>query len=408
MATKIAAQEIGHRLPGAMDQAKKLAMRLEQTRILVETLSQMKGAAMKAGQLLGLEAGELLPPEVLEVLSKLQSEGQPLPFAKIQEILRLELKDNFALLTDLSPTPLASASIGQVHSARYQGQPIAIKIQFPGIAATIDSDVAMLASLIDKLKLFSDKQVDLAPLFEEIRQTLKLEADYLQEMRFMQSYVENFKGKAGFLIPRPIPELTTRNVLAMDLIEAQRLKDWSQSAAYEHRQYIGTQMMELFLHEYLNCGLVQTDPNWGNFLVTNTPDLVLLDFGACKSYSEEFRRTYRSILRLTMQREKSQLLKVSEEFGLIDPRESQEVKDAYLHMMDVVIAPFRQSGVFDFATETFSKNSKDASLEFAKKLKFSAPPRNLIFLHRKLGGVFQTMKKLETKMDLRPVWERMV
>ncbi|MBY0517963.1 MAG: AarF/ABC1/UbiB kinase family protein [Bacteriovoracaceae bacterium] len=408
MASKMAAQEIGHRLPGAMDQAKKLAARIEQTRLLVETLSQMKGAAMKAGQLLGLEAGEYLPPEVVEILSKLQSSGSSLSIEKIEEILKSELKEKYSSLQHVSQTSVASASIGQVHTAQYNDRTIALKVQFPGISQTIDSDVAMLESLVTKLQFFTDKKIELSPLFEEIRNTLHQEADYTAELDFMEQYSKNFKNKNGFVIPSPIREISTNKVLAMDYIKAQSLKDWTLTASKEDKQFIGTQMMELFLHEYLECGLVQTDPNWGNFLVTDKCELVVLDFGACKVYDEEFRKTYRSILDLTMRREKAELLKISEGFGLIDPRESQDAKDSYLHMMDVVIAPFRHQGDFDFSKETYSKNSKDASIAFAKMLKFSPPPKNLIFLHRKLGGVFQTMKKLETTMDLRLVWQRMV
>lgn len=409
MASKMAAQELSHRLPGkAFDQAKKLALRIDQTRELVATLSQMKGAAMKAGQLLGLEAGALLPPEVVEVLSKLQSEGQALGFDKIEAILKQELKEKYTELTDLTQKPIASASIGQVHKATYQGKEIVLKVQFPGIGDTIDSDVDMLSSLIDKFKFITNKKVDLTPLFDEIRSTLKQETDYLTELSFMRSYSENFQGSEGYVIPRPIPELSTKHVLAMEYIRAHAMNEWAKFAEPEHKQLIGERMMELFLKEYLEHGLVQTDPNWGNFLVTDCNELVVLDFGACKTYSKDFITTYRKILDFSMRREKGALLEISYAFGLIDPRESQEVKDMYLHMMDVVIAPFRHQGIFYFATETYSQASKDASIDFAKSLRFSPPPKNLIFLHRKLGGVFLTLKRLETKMDLRLVWERMV
>ncbi len=405
----MAAQELSHRLPGkAFDQAKKLALRIDQTRELVATLSQMKGAAMKAGQLLGLEAGELLPPEVVEVLSKLQSEGQALGFDKIEAILKQELKEKYSQLTNLSQKPIASASIGQVHKATYQGREIVLKVQFPGISDTIDSDVDMLSSLIDKFKFITNKKVDLNPLFEEIRNTLHQETDYLAEQEFMKTYAENFKAIDGYKVPSPIEALTTKRVLAMDFISAHSMNDWSKFSEPEHKQLVGERMMNLFLLEYLEFGLVQTDPNWGNFLVTDNNDLVVLDFGACKTYSKEFITTYRKILDFSMRREKAALLDVSYGFGLIDPKEPQEVKDKYLHMMDVVIAPFRHQGIFDFATEKYSQASKDASLDFAKSLRFSPPPKNLIFLHRKLGGVFLTLKRLETKMDLRLVWERMV
>jgi len=409
LAGEVVAREAQARLPGkAFEQVQKLALRVEQTRMLVETLSQMKGAAMKAGQLLGLEATDLFPPEVIEVLSRLQSEGSSLPFETIEPILKAELGDRFNELTEISNQPIASASIGQVHTAQYRGQKIALKIQFPGVALTIDSDVALLRNLVEKLFFFTGKKADLTALFEEIRHTLHQETDYLAELNFMQSYYENFKTLQGFRIPKPIPELSTAKVLVMEFLPGQQLKDWSLIAPQKDKQIVGERMMELFLHEYLRCGLVQTDPNWGNFLVGEDCELIVLDFGASKNYSSEFRHTYRQVLSHTMHRRHPELIEVSEGFGLLDKRESQDVKNLYLQMMDVVIAPFRHVGIFDFAHETYSENSKKVSLEFARALKYSPPPRELIFLHRKLAGVFQTLKRLGVKMDLQAVWTEMM
>lgn len=410
LAADVAVKEVGARLPGkALEAAQKLNLRIEQTRLLVETLSQMKGAAMKAGQLLGLEGNDLLPPEVVEVLSRLQSDGDPLPTPEIEKLLMAAWgTEKFKEISDLSQRPLASASIGQVHTAIWNGRKIAIKVQFPGVSQTIDSDVNLLRNVVEKLILVTRKKTELGALFEEIRQTLHQETDYLAEARFMQQYRDNFQQLGGYIIPAPILELCTPTVLTMDYQQGEKLKDWVKHATADEKQTLGERMMSLFLHEYLACGLVQTDPNWGNFLVAPTGELVVLDFGACKTYSQEFRTTYRQVLSHSMHRRKKELIKVSQGFGLLDPREETEAQEAYLHMMDVVIAPFRHVGMFDFATETYSQNSKEASLAFAKALKFSPPPRDLIFLHRKLGGVFQTLKRMETKLDLRMVWEKMM
>ncbi|MFN9112546.1 MAG: AarF/UbiB family protein, partial [Bacteroidota bacterium] len=113
----MAAKEIGTRLPGAaLEAAERLQVRVEQTRLLVETLTQMKGAAMKAGQLLSLEGQDFLPPEVLEVLQGLQSEAKFMPESEVQRILQNELGPKLASLS-VHPSPIAAASIGQVHRA---------------------------------------------------------------------------------------------------------------------------------------------------------------------------------------------------------------------------------------------------------------------------------------------------
>lgn len=406
--TQMAAKEIGTRLPGAaLEAAERLQVRVEQTRLLVETLTQMKGAAMKAGQLLSLEGQDFLPPEVLEVLQGLQSEAKFMPEAEVQRILQNELGTKLQSLK-VHPTPLAAASIGQVHRATTNGQTLALKIQYPGIADSIETDVAMLKGLVEKFYFITGKKADLTALFEEVKTLLVQETNYSLEADFMQTYAKAFEGRAGFRVPKAVSEYSTHKLLAMEFIEAMRLSDWIKIASASQKQKLGEQVMELFLIEYLEVGLVQTDPNLGNFLVDHDENLVLLDFGACKSYSEDFRHRYRNILRFAMERKRPELLEESLAFGLLDAREEQNARDLYLQMMDVVIAPFRHQGIFDFSQETYSKASRDASIQFARALKYSPPPKNIIFLHRKLGGVFQILKRLEVKMDMGEVWKKMM
>jgi len=405
LAAQVAAKEASARLsPRALESVQKIALRVEQTKLLVETLSQMKGAAMKAGQLLSIEGQDFLPPEVMELLSKLHDQAPALNPSKSRELFVAQFGQELVDSLAISETPIAAASIGQVHRAHWQGQDIVLKLQYPGVAASIDSDVALLQSAAQKMNLLAGKRSELTELFEEIRLILHQETDYLAEAQAMKSYAENFRHTPGIIVPRPIEELCRKTVLAMSYHEGKNLKLWAQSAHSSDKQLVGERLMQLFLDEYLTHGLVQTDPNWGNFLVNSTGELVVLDFGATKTYSPEFRQTYRRILTHTMRREKAELLRVSEEFGLIDPREPLEAREAYVHMMDVVLSPFRHQGLFSFAGETYSQDSREATMEFARKLKYSPPPRQLIFLHRKLGGVFQGLKRLEAKLDLGVIW----
>ncbi len=409
LASQMALKEAKHLLPGkAQEELARLQTRIEQTRLLVETLTQMKGAAMKAGQLLGLEALDIFPPEVAEILSRLESSPTGLPPQRARELLAQELGDKLRLLTDLDLTPMASASIGQVHRARFEQQELALKLQFPGVADTIDSDVALLRGLVEKLAFVAGKKADLGDLFDEIRQTLHQETDYQLEIAMLEEYRRGLAPLAGIVVPRAHPHFSTARLLTMEFIEGIPLKRWATGASAQARQLMGERILELFLHEFMVLGLVQTDPNWGNFLVTPRDELALLDFGATKRYSESFRQTYRGILRASMAREKEHLLELSYPFGLIDPREGAEAKELYLAMMSAVVDPFRHPGPLDFSQETYSKVSKDASLKFLRALRYSPPPKDLIFLHRKLGGVFQMLKRLEVKLDLRKIWPRMV
>ncbi len=165
-------------------------------------------------------------------------------------------------------------------------------------------------------------------------------------------------------------------------------------------------LMNLYLEEFFDYGLVQTDPNPGNFLITAENQMALLDFGAVKQYDRAFIDGYRSILNAAYEKNQSILLSESERLSFIDPRESEEIKTIYLEMMELLAAPFRQDTPFDFSDKKFFEESQKLSWDLVKKCKYSPPPKDLLFLHRKLGGVFFLIKKLDAKIILKDYWHK--
>jgi aarF domain-containing kinase len=406
LATKVAVQELSARVGGRLqEEADKLRLRVEQTTEIVKTLNQMKGAAMKAGQLLSLEATDLLPPEILQVLSQLQSSQGQLKGSEVKALLEQELGSGWTnKIENFEDTPFAAASIGQVHKARYQGKEIVLKIQYPGVSESIDSDVDLLASLLNKLNFVLGKDIPLDPVLDEIKETLKQETNYLLEAEFTAKYRESFQNFPGYVLPHSFPEISTKKILALEYISGVPLRDWiKERRNKEETHLIAQKLMHMYLHEFFNCGFVQTDPNLTNFLVQTNLSLVILDFGACKTYSKEFRQAYREVLKATLEERDHDLLELSYSFELLDPREAKETKDLYLSMMKVISSPFKTEEPFSFSDTNFAEESREITLRFAKKLQFSPPPKKLIFLHRKLGGLFQILKRLEAELDLKEI-----
>jgi aarF domain-containing kinase len=149
MASKLAQKELGrsvHKgLAGDYDGSSLVKTRVDQARVLAENLSQLKGAAMKAGQLLSIDSSDFLPPEVIEILSKLQDSAEPIAFEKLRSVVTEDIAPEvFSQVENLEEKAFAAASIGQVHRARYKGQEIVLKIQYPGVADSIDSDLRIL------------------------------------------------------------------------------------------------------------------------------------------------------------------------------------------------------------------------------------------------------------------------
>lgn len=404
-AGKIALSEVSSKLKTWEDEKEKLKARVDQAQELVKTLSHLKGASMKLGQLLSLDFGDYLPPEVLKILEQLHQKSTFLPFEDIEKILRAQLGEKFQEFDDISPEPIAAASIGQVHKAHLNGQDVVLKVQYPGIAEAIPSDLKILELLLKQINLIQfKKEADIKPLLNEVKEVLLKEADYEHEIQMHQKYREKFIG-SPFLIPSPFPDYSTSKVLVQEFVFGLSFSDWlATSPSYELRYTFADLLMKLYLEEIFIHHMVQTDPNPGNFMVTPQNKIALIDFGAVKEYSESFVKGYREVLLSSHKGDQQKILEISSSLGLIDPRESNEVKEIYLKMMNFLVDPFRRDEPFDFTDKNFLNESRDLSWELARKSKYTPPPKELIFLHRKLGGIFVFIKRLDVKIKLRDYW----
>ena len=166
-----------------------LLLTTDNLRRVADKLAHLRGAAMKVGQLLSMDAGDLLPAELAEILSRLRANANPMPPKQLTQVLRTELGDNWLEhFSDFQFVPLAAASIGQVHLAYHDdGRKLAVKIQYPGIKASIDSDVDNVATLL-RISGLLPAGVDYQSLLQEAKLQLKAEADYLQEAAYLQEY----------------------------------------------------------------------------------------------------------------------------------------------------------------------------------------------------------------------------
>jgi aarF domain-containing kinase len=405
LASKVAMKEVTGRLKTWEDEAEKIKKKVELAQSVVKTLSELKGASMKVGQLLSLDLGDYLPPEIVKVLEQLHQKSTFLDFPKIESILRSELGEKFGDLHDISEIPIAAASIGQVHKATLHGRPVVLKVQYPGVAESIPSDLKILELILKQGSvLFNKSETDIGPFLNEVRDVLMKEADYENELRMHLLYREKFREKS-YIVPEAYTEYSTGKVLTLEYIEGLSFAQWLESKpSLEVKDRIADLLMRLYLEELFHHGLVQTDPNPGNFLITANDEMALLDFGAVKEYDKSFVEGYRSLLLASSRNDSEEILKASFKLGFIDERESDEAKAIYLEMMNFLAEPFRSNEYFDFTDNTFFNRSRDLSWEMTKKCRYSPPPKDLLFLHRKLAGIFIFIKKLDVKIRLKDYW----
>jgi aarF domain-containing kinase len=420
LGASLGAKELGGRLSRPTENAsfERIKTQVAQAKAIVESLGELKGAAMKAGQLLSMELRDVLPPEVIAVLQKLQDSGSTVAFSEIEDILRTELGEERFLQLEVEATPLASASIGQVHRATWHSQSgdrdIVLKVQFRGIAETIDSDLAVLERIAKLFLSVQFKEIDLGAVFTELKAVLKRETDYNAELQSLLDYREHASKIAGFHVPEPYAAISTARVLALSFERGQKLDEFLRDHPdLAKRQAVAHQFLDLYFREFFEWGIVQTDANFANFLFRTAPEagasttLVLLDFGATRTYDVSFRKAYKQFMLACFHNERAQAIALAVDLKLIDPRESEASKDQLVALVALVLKVFRPSEQpVDFTSRKLVDEAGDAVRVFYKGLKFSPPPAQLLFLHRKLGGIYSIVKALRGSIDLTPYWAR--
>ena len=416
--TKEIAQNLRDKFSSAVDDVAsgRLKTRIDQARLIADQLSQLKGAAMKAGQLLSLDAADYFPPEAVEVLSKLQGKAEPIDWSVVREVIVEDLgEERLRDFKGLSIIPAASASIGQVHRARLMidgvERDVAIKIQYPGIADSIDSDLKILKTVASSMLTVTGRRIDLDETFEELALVLHQEANYELERKHMEEYRALLSSTPGFVVPQAIASYSSRRVLTMTWEEGITLQEWlATSPPLAQRNEIGRKLLDLYCREFFDWGFVQTDPNYGNFLIRpSTLEIVVLDFGATLRYAPEFRAGYINLLRKIGTRDPAAIVEASLKFGLISEREGDEARRLLAEMMISALEPFSEKNQpFQFKNLEYVKKQRQTTQAFTQALRHSPPPRKIIFLHRKLGGIFSFLKKLEAEIDVSPYWTQMV
>ena len=281
-------------------------------RKLAERLSNMRGAAMKLGQLLSLEGQDFLPAEVADALSILRAEGDSMPEAQLRKVLARNYGKQWErrFLT-FGMDPIAAASIGQVHHAiAADGRELALKIQYPGVDQSIESDVDNMASIL-KLSRMLPGKIDISGILAEAKRQLRQECDYKAEARHLRRYAEMLGDEPGVVIPRVYDDLTTAHILAMDYVEGAPLDVLAEPGhSQRQRDRVGAILYRILLRELFELRYMQTDPNFANYLLLPSGDIALLDSARARATGRADRR-YRRIFRASADGDRRAMLEVA-------------------------------------------------------------------------------------------------
>ncbi|MFN3620369.1 ABC1 kinase family protein [Sphingorhabdus sp.] len=373
-------------------------------------LGQMRGAAMKLGQLISMDTGDFLPPELTDIFARLRADAQHMPPAQLNMVLTRHWgknwRDKFMRFDD---EPVAAASIGQVHRALTRdNKDLAIKVQYPGVRRSIDSDVDNVAALL-RLSNVLPKTLDITSLLAEAKRQLHEEADYAREGHYLRQFGLLLADDAEFAVPAFYAPLSGKNVLAMSFIEGVAIESMA-SAPQSERDRIMTLLIELVLRELFEFRLMQTDPNFANYRYDPvTRQVVLLDFGATRALPENIPTQYRRLINMGLAGDKKGVLATVLDIGFMNAQTATQNPGEIDRLIETAINMIQLPGPFDFSRTDFVNHMRDEGMTIAAdRSNWHIPPSDTLFVQRKLGGVFLLASRLKARVDVNTMLTRYI
>lgn len=387
---------------GNRPKVKDLILTPTNARRVAKQLSAMRGAAMKVGQLLSMESAEFLPPELANILGQLRDKAFIMPRQQLVQSLIDSYGDDWEQkFQDFDYTPLAAASIGQVHRATtLEGLDIVLKVQYPGVAQSIDSDVDNIAGLL-KVSRLLPSHMDISSLLVDAKAQLHEEADYEQELAYLEAFGSAFSQDQRFIVPKAYPELSTKTILAMEYVKGAPVDTLSDIAPSKVDELMSN-LFALMLSELFEIRLMQTDPNFANYLYQKeSGKIVLLDFGATRSFTKKFATDYKRMIRGVVAQDKAQTLDAADRLGYVATEASLDYQDFLVQIFNIALESFQEPGVYDFEHARLSERIAELSEQvYGYKEFWQTPPTNVLYLHRKLGGMFLLATRLGAQVNV--------
>lgn len=382
-----------------------LETHLRNARRLVERSAELRGAFMKLVQLLSMRS-DLFPAEALQVLSVVQSAAPPMSYEVICRQVTAELgAEPRALFARFEETAFAAASLGQVHRAQLvSGEPVVVKVQYPGVEATVEQDLRNLRVLLQALtRVVHDvMQQDFDPtdVYRELEERLHEELDYVHEANNVALFQRMFADDPEVVIPRVYPDLCSRRVLTLQEMTGYPISDiLAPGVDQELKDWLAIKYYRVLWRQIFEFGVLHTDPHPGNYLVTHHPRLVILDFGSIRIFPDDIRRAYTRLARAIVERDRASTGRALVDLGFLDAADDPE---PLIRILDIIFEPVLEDRDYDpRAFDSVARGKEIATISLQHRI-FKAPGHR-VFLERALLGLDAYLKRLGTVTN----WHRL-
>ncbi|KZT24999.1 ABC1-domain-containing protein [Neolentinus lepideus HHB14362 ss-1] len=391
---------------------------------LVSKLSQMRGAALKLGQFMSIQDSHLLPPQVEEMFRRVQDSAHYMPDWQMEKVLTSSLGPSWSdYFVSFDRVPFAAASIGQVHRAVLaatssptgKDEPVAVKIQFPNIKNSIESDLGYVKLLLTAGRLLP-KGLFLDRTIRAMKEELADECNYTREASFLRKFgsPEYLGHDSRFKVPW-VWEGSTDDVLVMERVHGVSVGgSMVDKLSQQDRNDIASRIIDLCLMELFSFRAMQTDPNWTNFLWNSrTRQVELVDFGATREYSKEFIDNWLRLIQAAALEDREACIEWSLKLGYLTGEENEIMLNAHIQSMQLLATPFKVSTPQPFAFGRGTHWAKitaeiRAQIPVMLQHRLTPPPQETYSLNRKLSGAFLLASRLGASVDCGCLWEDLV
>jgi predicted unusual protein kinase regulating ubiquinone biosynthesis (AarF/ABC1/UbiB family) len=371
---------------------------------IYDGLKQLKGSALKVAQMLSMEKS-ILPQAYVDKFSLAQFSVPPLSAPLVTKTFKNYFgKSPNEIYDTFNPNSVNAASIGQVHLATKDGKKLAVKIQYPGVAESISSDLALVKPIA--IKMFNIKGKDSDKYFKEVENKLIEETNYINEVEQSIAMAEACKHLPNLAFPNYYKELSSDRIITMDWMEGEHLSEFTaHNTNQELSNKIGQALWDFYMFQMHRLKKVHADPHPGNFLISKDEKLVALDFGCIKVVPEEFYIPYFELAKKESLESPTLFKEKLFELEILKPEDSKEEQEFFYEMfnelLSIFTAPFH-SEVFDFSDATFFGRIADLGERYSKntelrKMNGNRGSQHFIYINRTFFGLYNLMHDLKAK-----------
>ena len=372
---------------------------------IYDGLKSLKGSALKVAQMLSMEKN-ILPKAYVEQFSLAQFSVPPLSAPLVRKtFFKYFGKHPEDLFDTFNSKSIAAASIGQVHQATKDGKELAIKIQYPGVADSISSDLAMVKPVA--IKMFNIKGKDSDKYFQEVEQKLLEETDYILEVKQSQQMVADCKHIEHLIFPDYYPNLSNHRIITMDWIDGEHLSEFTKVNTNKVlSDKLGQALWDFYMYQMHELKRVHADPHPGNFLVTPKGELVAIDFGCIKVIPDSFYIPYFELAIPENINNPEMFTKKLYELEILTPVDTPEEIAFFSTLFHEMLSLFTQpmhNKTFDFSDETFFSKVADLSEKYSKdtqlrKMNGNRGSKHFLYINRTFFGLYNLMNDLGAKV----------